>query len=69
MKRILQEVKEKGNITLVIDEIHTLVGAGAAEGAVDAANLLKPALARGSLRVIVQLLLVSIEDILKKIQH
>jgi len=52
MKRILQEVKEKGNITLVIDEIHTLVGAGAAEGAVDAANLLKPALARGSLRVI-----------------
>jgi ATP-dependent Clp protease ATP-binding subunit ClpC len=52
MKRILDEIKENGKIVLVIDEVHTLVGAGAAEGAVDAANLLKPALARGKLRCI-----------------
>jgi len=52
MKRILEDVKAHGKIVLVIDEIHTIVGAGAAEGAVDAANLLKPALARGSLRMI-----------------
>lgn len=50
MKRIIDEVKQHGKIVLAIDEIHTLVGAGAAEGAVDAANLLKPALARGTLR-------------------
>nr|YP_009093258.1 Clp protease ATP binding subunit [Roundia cardiophora]AIR75931.1 Clp protease ATP binding subunit [Roundia cardiophora] len=52
MKRIIDEVKRHGKTILVIDEIHTLVGAGAAEGAVDAANLLKPALARGNLRCI-----------------
>lgn len=51
-KKILQNVQEEGNIILVIDEIHTIVGAGAAEGAVDAANLLKPALARGILKLI-----------------
>ena len=51
-KTILEEVQEQGNIILVIDEIHTIVGAGAAEGAVDAANLLKPALARGTLKLI-----------------
>ena len=52
MKHIIQEVNQHGKTILVIDEIHTLVGAGAAEGAVDAANLLKPSLARGTLRVI-----------------
>nr|UBQ35456.1 Clp protease ATP binding subunit [Conticribra weissflogii] len=52
MKSIIQEVVAQGKIILAIDEIHTLVGAGAAEGAVDAANLLKPALARGTLRVL-----------------
>jgi ATP-dependent Clp protease ATP-binding subunit ClpC len=52
MKRIIEEVNQHGKTILVIDEIHTLVGAGAAEGAVDAANLLKPALARGNLRCI-----------------
>jgi len=52
MKHIIDEVNQHGKTILVIDEIHTLVGAGAAEGAVDAANLLKPSLARGSLRVI-----------------
>nr|QYB18914.1 ATP-binding subunit of clp protease [Climaconeis sp.]QYB18955.1 ATP-binding subunit of clp protease [Climaconeis sp.] len=50
LKRIVQEVQYTPTIILVIDEIHTLVGAGAAEGAVDAANILKPALARGKLR-------------------
>jgi len=52
LKRIVEEVQIESTIILVIDEIHTLVGAGAAEGAVDAANILKPALARGGFRCI-----------------
>ncbi|RUM28880.1 MAG: ATP-dependent Clp protease ATP-binding subunit [Aquifex sp.] len=52
LKALLDEVKEKGNVILFIDEIHTVIGAGAAEGAVDAANIMKPALARGEIRVI-----------------
>merc|ERR1712238_584315 len=52
IKRIVEEVQLDSTIILVIDEIHTLVGAGAAEGAVDAANILKPALARGAFRCI-----------------
>nr|YP_009326971.1 ATP-dependent clp protease ATP-binding subunit [Pleurocladia lacustris]ANS57516.1 ATP-dependent clp protease ATP-binding subunit [Pleurocladia lacustris] len=52
LKRIVQEIKEQNNIIIVIDEVHTLVGAGAAEGALDAANILKPALARGELQCI-----------------
>jgi len=52
IKRIVEEVQSDSAIILVIDEIHTLVGAGAAEGAVDAANILKPALARGKFRCI-----------------
>lgn len=51
-KRVLQEVADAGNIIIFIDEIHTLIGAGGAEGAMDAANLLKPALARGEIRCI-----------------
>jgi len=51
-KKLLKEIKKKDNVILFIDEIHTLVGAGAAEGAIDASNLLKPALARGEIRVI-----------------
>lgn len=50
LKKIVEEVKSSGNIILVIDEIHTLVGAGAIEGSMDAANMLKPALARGELQ-------------------
>lgn len=52
LKRIMDEIKSSDNIILVIDEVHTLIGAGAAEGAIDAANLLKPALARGELQCI-----------------
>ncbi len=53
LKAVVKEVKEsEGDIILFIDEIHTLVGAGAAEGAIDAANILKPALARGEIRCI-----------------
>ncbi|MBH52573.1 MAG: NDP-hexose 4-ketoreductase [Chloroflexi bacterium] len=52
LKKILEEIKASGNCVLFIDEVHTLVGAGAAEGAVDAANILKPSLARGEIRVI-----------------
>ncbi|HHJ63443.1 MAG TPA: AAA family ATPase, partial [Aquifex aeolicus] len=51
MKALLEEVKEKGNVILFIDEVHTIVGAGRAEGAVDAGNIMKPALARGEIRV------------------
>ncbi len=52
LKKLLDEVKQKGNVILFIDEIHTVVGAGRAEGAVDASNMLKPPLARGEIRVI-----------------
>ena len=52
VKKCLQEVKKSGDIILFIDEIHTIVGAGAAEGAIDAANILKPLLARGEIRLI-----------------
>ncbi|MBM3258424.1 MAG: ATP-dependent Clp protease ATP-binding subunit [Candidatus Sericytochromatia bacterium] len=52
LKKIMEEIRSAGNIILVIDELHTLIGAGAAEGAVDAANILKPALARGELQCI-----------------
>ncbi len=52
LKAVIDEVKENGNIILFIDEIHTIVGAGAAEGSMDAANILKPALARGELHTI-----------------
>lgn len=52
LKRIMDEIKSADNVVLVIDEVHTLIGAGAAEGAIDAANLLKPALARGDLQCI-----------------
>ncbi len=51
-KKVMEEVEKNGNIILFIDEIHTLIGAGAAEGAIDAANILKPALARGKLQLI-----------------
>jgi ATP-dependent Clp protease ATP-binding subunit ClpC len=52
LKKVVEEVKQSGDCMLFIDELHTLVGAGAAEGAVDAANILKPSLSRGELQVI-----------------
>lgn len=52
LKKCLQEIKKAGNVILFIDEIHTIVGAGAAEGAIDAANILKPLLARAEIQVI-----------------
>lgn len=52
MKKIIEEISEDGNIILFIDELHTLIGAGGAEGAIDASNILKPALARGEIQVV-----------------
>ena len=51
LKKIMDEIRQAGNVILVIDEMHTLIGAGAAEGAIDAANILKPALSRGEIQV------------------
>ncbi len=52
MKKVLKEIKKRGNVIIFLDEIHTVVGAGAAEGAIDAASILKPMLARGELQTI-----------------
>ena len=52
IKKVLEEVRKSGNVILFIDELHTIVGAGSAEGAVDAANIIKPALGRGEIQVI-----------------
>ena len=52
LKKVVEEIRSSGNCVLFIDEVHTMVGAGAAEGAVDAANILKPSLARGELQTI-----------------
>ena len=52
IKKVLEEIRKAGNVLLFIDELHTIVGAGSAEGAVDAANIIKPALGRGEIQVI-----------------
>ncbi|MBC8059668.1 MAG: ATP-dependent Clp protease ATP-binding subunit [Clostridiaceae bacterium] len=52
MKKVMEEIRNSGDVILFIDEIHTLIGAGAAEGAIDASNILKPALARGEIQCI-----------------
>ncbi|NLI59340.1 MAG: ATP-dependent Clp protease ATP-binding subunit [Clostridium sp.] len=52
LKKALEEIKKSGNVILFIDEMHTIIGAGAAEGAIDASNILKPSLARGEIQVI-----------------
>ena len=49
---MIQEVQEDGNVILFLDEMHTIIGAGGAEGAIDASNILKPSLARGELQLI-----------------
>ena len=67
LKAVINEVKKsEGDIILFIDEIHTLVGAGKGEGAMDAANILKPALARGELRSIGATTLDEYQEILRK---
>ena len=52
LKKVIEEIRNAGNVIIFIDELHTLIGAGAAEGAIDAANILKPALARGEMQCI-----------------
>ena len=52
IKRVIAEVKNAGNVILFLDEIHTIIGAGGAEGAIDASNILKPSLARGEIQLI-----------------
>ena len=52
MKNLMEEVKQKGNVILFLDELHTIIGAGGAEGAIDASSILKPALARGEIQLI-----------------
>ena len=66
IKAVMDEIKKSGNVLLFIDELHTIVGAGAAEGAIDASNILKPSLSRGEISVLVQLPWMSIESISKK---
>ena len=52
LKKVMDEIRQAGNIILFIDELHTLIGAGGAEGAIDASNILKPSLARGEIQCI-----------------
>ncbi|MDB4894487.1 MAG: class stress response-related ATPase [Firmicutes bacterium] len=52
LKKVMEEIRQSGNVIMFIDEMHTIIGAGAAEGAIDASNILKPALARGELQAI-----------------
>ena len=52
LKKVMDEIRQAGNIILFIDELHTLIGAGGAEGAIDASNILKPALSRGEIQCI-----------------
>ena len=52
LKKAMDEIRKSGKIILFIDELHTIIGAGAAEGAIDAANILKPALSRGEIQIV-----------------
>ena len=52
LKKVMDEIRQAGNVILFIDELHTLIGAGGAEGAIDASNILKPSLARGEIQCI-----------------
>ena len=66
MKRLIREVRSAGNIILFLDEVHTMIGAGGAEGAIDASNILKPSLARGELQLIGATTIVNIGNTLRK---
>lgn len=65
----MEEIHQAGNVILFIDELHTLVGAGGAEGAIDASNILKPALARGELQCIGATTLDEYRNNIEKMQH
>ena len=69
IKKALNEVKKAGDVILFIDEIHTIVGAGSAEGAIDAANILKPLLARGEIQLIGATTLNEYRKYIEKIVH
>lgn len=69
IKRIINEVKEDGNVLLFLDEIHTIIGAGGAEGSIDAANILKPALARGEIQIIGATTVNEYRKYFEKMQH
>ena len=69
IKAVMDEIKKNGNVLLFIDELHTIVGAGAAEGAIDASNILKPALSRGELQCIGATTIDEYRNILKKMPH
>ena len=69
IKNVIQEVKEHQGILLFIDEIHTIIGAGGAEGALDASNILKPSLSRGEIQLSEQRLLKNTANILRKMRH
>ena len=66
LKKVVDEIYQDGQVILFIDELHTLIGAGGAEGAIDASNILKPALARGELQTIGATTLDEYQNILKK---
>ena len=69
MKRLIQEVKSSSDILLFLDEVHTMIGAGGAEGAMDASNILKPSLARGELQLIGATTISEYRNILRKMQR
>ena len=66
IKKVISEVTEAGNVLLFIDELHTIIGAGGAEGALDASNILKPALARGEVQVIGATTIEEYRDVYKR---
>ncbi len=69
IKKVISEVTEDGNVLLFLDEIHTIIGAGGAEGAIDASNILKPSLARGEIQLIGAQLGRNTASTLRKMQH
>lgn len=69
LKKVMDEIRQAGNIILFIDELHTLIGAGGAEGAIDASNILKPSLARGELQCIGATTLDEYRKYIEKMQH
>ena len=69
LKNVMAELKQAGNVILFIDELHTIISAGAAEGAIDASNILKPALARGELQAIGATTIDEYRKYVEKMQH